>query len=143
VIISNVTQLIKDQPLAQIGPTHNVREACKVMCELDVGAVVVLDNEALVGVLSERDVIRKCTCLDRHTAETSVAEIMTENPKTVNYDDSLAVALEIMSTGGFHHVPVLQQGKTIGLISSDDIPEEYRMMLERFKEIRGGGLSPD
>jgi hypothetical protein len=43
-----------------------------------------------------------------------------------------------MSAGRFHHVPILREGKVVGVLSSDDVPEEYRMLLERFKEIRGG-----
>jgi CBS domain-containing protein len=63
---------------------------------------------------------------------------MTPDPKTIHADGNLAQALEIMGQGGFHHVPVLRDGRTVGLLSSDDVPEEYRMLLERFKEIRGG-----
>jgi len=136
-VISNVAVLIEDQPLAEIRPEDNVRDACKVMCDLDVRAAVVLDNTVLVGVLSEQDVVRKCICADRHTAETKVSEIMTGDPATIGADGNLAEALEIMSQGGFHHLPVMRDGKAIGLLSNDDIPDEYRMLLERFKEIRG------
>ena len=62
---------------------------------------------------------------------------MTGSPRTIEADGNLAQALEIMAQGGFHHVPVLDNGKTVGLLSADDIPEEYRMMLERFREMRG------
>ena len=137
-IVSSVAQIVSNQGLAEIEAKDTVRNACKVMCEFDVGAVVVLDDGALVGVLSERDVIRKCTCADLHTEETKVSEPMTRNPETIDSNGSLADALEIMNRGGFHHVPVLNGGKTIGMISADDIPEEYRMLLERFKEMRRG-----
>jgi CBS domain-containing protein len=137
VIVSNVAKLIADQPLAAIQADRSVADACRVMCNLDARAVVVLAEGELVGVVSERDVVRKCVCAGRHTAETPVAEIMTREPQTIEADGDLAQALEIMGRGGFHHVPVLRGGETIGLISSDDIPEEYRMLLERFKEIRG------
>ncbi len=136
-IVSNVAKLIQGQPLASINPSQTVREACHVMCELDVGAVAVLDDGRLVGVLSERDVIRKVNCADRSSAETVVHEIMTPSPKTIAASGDLAQALEIMSDGGFHHVPVIDGDATIGVLSADDIPEEYRMMLERFKEMRG------
>jgi CBS domain-containing protein len=137
-IISNVAKLLQDRVLPEIASDRSVADACRVMCALDVRAVVVLQQGALVGVISERDVVRKCVCAGRHTAETSVSEAMTADPKTVEADADLARVLEIMGEGGFHHVPVLRAGETIGLISSDDIPEEYRMLLERFREIRGG-----
>ena len=136
-IVSNVAKLIKDHPLAEIQIGAKVRDACAVMCRLDVGAVVVLDDQQLVGVLSERDVIRKVVCAGLRTAETPVADVMTGSPRTIGAEGNLAQALEIMSKGGFHHVPVVENGRTVGLLSSDDIPEEYRMMLERFKEMRG------
>jgi CBS domain-containing protein len=138
VIISNVAKLVNGRALAQATPQQTVRDACRVMCELDVGAVVVLEDGKLVGVLSERDVIRKVNCAGRHSADTLVSEIMTPSPKTIAADGDLAGALEIMSAGGFHHVPVLDGDETIGLLSADDIPEEYRMLLERFREMRGG-----
>ena len=78
-IISNAEKLIGIQELAKVEVDETVRRACKVMCALDVGALVVMKGEILVGVLSERDVIRKCTCAGRHTSETLVSEIMTEN----------------------------------------------------------------
>jgi CBS domain-containing protein len=137
VIVTNVGKLIKDRPLAEINVNAKTREACEVMCRFDVGAVVVKDEESLVGVLSERDVIRKVVCRGLHTAETPVVDVMTGSPQTIETDGNLAQALEIMTKGGFHHVPVLDNGKTVGLLSADDIPEEYRMMLERFKEMRG------
>ncbi len=135
-IVSKVAQIISGQQLARIEPGDTVRNTCKIMCTLDAGAVAVRERETLVGVLSERDVIRKCICADRHTVETRVAEFMTGNPKTVSADSSLAEALEIMNQGCFQHVPVLHDGVTIGMISADDIPEEYRMLLERFKAFR-------
>ena len=137
-MISNVAALVEDRPLAEIRQEDSVRDACKTMCDLDVRAAVVLDNRRLVGVLSEQDVVRKCICADRHTAETKVSEIMTGDPATIGSDGNLAEALEIMSRGGFHHLPVMHDGKAIGLLSNDDIPDEYRMLLERFKEMRGG-----
>ncbi len=135
--VTNVGKLIGGQPLAEIQIDAKVREACEVMCRLDVGAVVVLDGQELVGVLSERDVIRKVVCPGLRTADTPVADTMTASPRTIDADGNLAQALEIMSDGGFHHVPVLDNGRTVGLLSADDIPEEYRMMLERFKGMRG------
>ena len=62
---------------------------------------------------------------------------MTGDPATIGADGNLADASEIMSQGGFHHLPVTRECKAMGLLSSDDIPDEYRMLLERFKEIRG------
>lgn len=136
-IISCVEKLIDGKAPGRIQAGVSVREACKVMSELDQGALVVFDNEKLVGIVSERDVIRRCVCADRHTGETEVAAIMTRTPVTVEAGSSLANALEVMQSGGFHHVPVMKDGQVIGLLELDDIPEEYHMLLERFKELNG------
>lgn len=136
-IHSTIASILQNRALAAVEPEGTVRTACQLMCEHDVRAVAVVANDRLVGVLSERDVIQKCVCPGKHTDEMAVAEVMTPDPKTLNAQDSLAAALEIMSEGRFHHVPILHDGKVIGVLSSDDVPEEYRMLLERFKEIRG------
>lgn len=97
---------------------------------------MVPEQETLVGVLSERDVIRKVVCAGRHSAETPLADIMTPAPRTMEASGDLAQALDIMSEGGFHHVPILDNDTAVGLPSADDIPGEYRMMPERFREMR-------
>jgi CBS domain-containing protein len=138
VIHSTIASILKDRALAGVEPTDTVRSASQVMCKHDVRALAVTQSDKLVGVLSERDVIQKCVCPGKHTDEMRVSEAMTPDPKTLDANDSLAAALEIMGEGHFHHVPILDNGRVIGVLSSDDVPEEYRMLLERFKEIRGG-----
>lgn len=136
-IISSVEKLVNGKPPGQVLSSTTVRDACKVMCELDAGAVVVFDNQELVGIVSERDVIRRCIGADRHTAETAVAAIMTRTPVTIDAGSGLANALEVMQAGGFHHLPVVKAGQLIGLLKIDDIPEEYHLLLEQFKELQG------
>ncbi len=114
-----------------------IREACKRMCELNVGALVVFDQQQLVGIVSERDVIRRCLGIDLPVDETDVAMIMTKTPVTIDAGSSLANALEVMQTGGFHHIPVTKDGQLIGLLELDDIPEEYHLLLEQFRELKG------
>jgi CBS domain-containing protein len=137
-IVTSVAQLIGDRPLAEIPPQASVREACEVMCRLDARAVVVVEDRRVVGVLSERDVVRKIVCAGRDVADTLAVDVMTPSPQTIEAGSELARALEVMSSGGFHHVPVVDAGEPVGLLSADDVPEEYRMLLERFREMRGG-----
>ncbi len=136
-IISNAARLIEGKGRPVIKPGASINEACKAMTESDARALLVLENDKLVGVLSERDVIRKCIARDLDTAGSSVADIMTTTVKTIMAEDSIAKAIEIMQEGRFHHVPVINGDSVVGLISSDDIPDEYRMLLERFREMRG------
>lgn len=135
-IISSVEKLIDGKLPGQVQFNATIREACKRMYELNVGALVVFDQQQLVGILSERDVIRRCLGNDLHVDETAVAMIMTKTPVTIDAGSSLANALEVMQTGGFHHLPVTKDGQLIGLLELDDIPEEYHLLLEQFKELR-------
>lgn len=137
-IITSVAQLIGERPLAKVAAGASARDACDAMCRLDASAVVVVEDGRLVGVLSERDVVRKVVCAGKDPADTPASDIMTPSPRTIDADGDLAHALEIMSSGGFHHVPVTSNGEAVGLLSADDVPEEYRMLLERFREMRGG-----
>ena len=121
-----------------IGPEATVYEALQRLADKDIGALVVVDGGKVCGIISERDYARKIRLLERESRDTKVSEIMTGDPATIGSDGNLAEALEIMSRGGFHHLPVTHDGKAIGLLSNDDIPDEYRMLLERFKEMRGG-----
>lgn len=137
-IISSVAQAIGNKPQVDVQQDDTILNACKVMCEHDIRAVMVMTGDYLVGVLSERDVIRKCICDTVPIETTTVAEIMTTPPQTLDADASLADAIELMKQGDFHHAPVLKDGKPIGMLSNDDIPEEYRMLLERFNEMSAG-----
>jgi CBS domain-containing protein len=136
VIIKSIEQIIAQRTLPSISPDASVREACLRLTELNVGALVVLSDDKLVGVISERDVIRKCICQSRPTTETAVSQIMTPDPVTIGIVDGLPTALAFMSKGGFRHLPVLNNGKPVGLLSIRDIPTEYHLMFERFLEAK-------
>ena len=133
-LIKSVAQIIGNRQLPKTTPHETVREACYVLDELNVGALAVLDGTELVGVISERDVIRKCICRSRLTAETKVRDIMTTEPRVISVTESLSEALKIMVDGGFRHLPVMDGSQTVGLLSMRDIPTEYRLMLERYNE---------
>jgi CBS domain-containing protein len=128
--------VIKDRELPSVQTGASVRDACHVLDRYNVGALVVLDGEWLLGVLSERDIIRKCLGQDRRSDETTVDEVMTADPKTVTASEGLNDALAHMTDGRFRHMPVMEDGRCIGLLSIRDIPTEYRMMYERFHEMR-------
>ncbi len=130
-IIQSVDQVIGTRPLPHIAPDATVRDACYELDRLNVGALAVIDGDALVGVVSERDVIRKCVCAGRPTGVTRVSAIMTRDPVVVGSNETLTEALLQMIDGGFRHLPVVRGGSVIGLLSIRDIPSEYRLMLER------------
>jgi CBS domain-containing protein len=140
-IIQTIRQITAGRAAPRLPPTITVRAACMEFTRLDVGAAVVMEGDRLLGVISERDVIRKCICGGRKTDETAVAEIMTPDPVTIDAGASLAEAFARMTAGKFRHLPVLDGGQVTALLSIRDIPTEYRLMAERFAEYREGQVA--
>ena len=103
-----------------VSPTNTVFEAISMMAEKNVGALPVLEGDRLVGMISERDYARKVILLGRGSRETSVAEIMSVNLKTVGLSDSVQECMQIMTENRVRHVPVLEEDKLAGLISIGD-----------------------
>jgi CBS domain-containing protein len=103
-----------------VSPTNTVFEAISMMAEKNIGALPVLEGDRLVGLISERDYARKVILLGRGSKETAVAEIMTVNLKTVELGDSVQECMQIMTENRVRHLPVLEGGKLVGLISIGD-----------------------
>ena len=103
-----------------VSPTNTVFEAISMMAEKNIGALPVLEGERLVGMISERDYARKVILLGRGSRETSVAEIMSVHLKTVGLSDSVQECMQIMTENRVRHIPVLEEGKLVGLISIGD-----------------------
>jgi len=112
----------KTAPVISVTPETSITGVVKVLGEKKIGAVLVIDSdEKLVGILSERDIVK---FLSRHGAETlnmTAAELMTKSPITTTPDHTVAQAMEIMSDGRFRHLPVVDRGKLIGLVSIGDV----------------------
>jgi CBS domain-containing protein len=139
--IRSVHDIVANRPAPVIAPGASLREAAHRLDAHDVGALVVIDGGRVTGLLSERDIIRKCIGRDLSPDSTTVAEAMTPAPVTIRAGDGLAAAIRHMEAGHFRHLPVLDDGGAcIGLLSIRDIPAEYRMMVERFAEMRGQRL---
>lgn len=133
-IIRSIEAILAGRAFHTISPDQTVRAACLKLDAADVGALAVLADGALAGVLSERDVIRKCLAMGRRTDDTTVMDIMTPDPVTIDAAAPLADAMGKMITGGFRHLPVTRRGAPVGMLSMRDIPTEYRLMFERFQE---------
>ena len=101
--------------------TDTVYRALEVMAEKNVGSVLVIDDGTLVGILSERDYSRKIILLDRGSRETAVAEIMTSTLITVGLETTVTDAMELMTEKRVRHLPVLEDGELVGLISIGDV----------------------
>lgn len=125
-----------------ISPEGSVYEAIKTMAEREVGALVVLENNRLVGIISERDYARKIILLGRRSRETLVREIMVTNPITVRPDDSVRTCMEHMTQHRIRHLPVLDQDKLVGLVSIGDVVKaimtQQAFMIEQLEHYISG-----
>jgi CBS domain-containing protein len=99
-------------------PGASLRDAAQRMVERRVGSIVVCEGERLVGILTERDILG---LFARGELETTVGQVMTRNPETVEPDESLAQARLVMLHGGFRHLPVVEGGRVIGMLSLRDL----------------------
>jgi CBS domain-containing protein len=111
----------KGRDVYSITPDATVYDALKIMAEKEIGALVVLDGEKMVGILSERDYARKVILSGKSSEETLVREIMSSDVKYVSPDEKVKNCLSIMTKKHFRHLPVLEQDKVIGVLSIGDV----------------------
>jgi CBS domain-containing protein len=116
-----------------VGPDDSVLRALELMAERNVGAVVVLEGERLVGILSERDYARKVELRNRTARETAVREIMTAEVVTVAPATSIAECNTLMHNNRIRHLPVVEGDRVVGMLSSRDVLEE--VVAEEAKQI--------
>jgi CBS domain-containing protein len=101
-----------------------VHEAVALMAEKDVGAVLVISNDSLVGIISVRDYGRKIVLQERSSRDVRVQEIMTTSVITVAPKTTVLEALDLMTRHHIHHLPVLAEGKLDGVVSMGDLASE-------------------
>jgi len=101
--------------------TTTVYEALKVMGDKNIGAILVIDDNDLKGILSERDYARKIVLKDKSSKETFVHEIMESTVFSVKLSDNLENCMELMSTKRIRHLPVLEDGIVVGIVSISDV----------------------
>ena len=108
----------KKPPMAP--PTMAVDEAARLMKRSGVGAVMVVQKERLVGIFTERDGMFRVLATGRDPHATRLSTVMTKNPRTVDPDKPFGYALFLMAEGGFRHVPVVENGRPVGMVSAGD-----------------------
>jgi CBS domain-containing protein len=118
-----VKQLLEGKPAEVIAvePDQPVFDAVRKMDQYSVGAVLVMRGEVLLGILSERDYARKIVLLERSSHHTRADQIMTAQVVTVEPQQSVAHCMEVMTRRRFRHLPVVDEGRVIGVISIGDL----------------------
>jgi len=126
-----------------VGPDTSVTECVQKMNELDIGAMLVMENEQLVGIFTERDAITKVLGAGLEPTYTKVSAVMSHNPICVSPSTTLDEAMAIVSNQRIRHLPVVQEGKVLGMISSGDLThwlvEDKSGEIRELVDIAGSG----
>jgi CBS domain-containing protein len=124
--ITSVRQLlqIKGQDIWSITPQATVLEALRMMADKDVGALLVIEDDKLVGILSERDYARKVILQGKTSKDTLVKDIMTSVLFTVHPDQTIEECMELMTTRRIRHIPVVLDDQILGVISIGDVVKD-------------------
>lgn len=127
--MKTVAQLLKLKPeqhrqVHTIAPGALVLDALKLMAEKNIGALAVVENGAVIGVVSERDYARKMVLQGRSSAGTPVSDIMSSKVVTVDSSRKVEDCMNIMTDGHLRHLPVVDNGELLGLLSIGDLVKE-------------------
>lgn len=128
----------KGHQIMSVEPDAKLAAAVKLLGEKKIGAVLVMNQGRLEGILSERDIVRVLGERGAGVLEQPVSEVMTRKVVTCKETDTVAELMEIMTTGKFRHLPVIDNGKVVGLISIGDIVkrrvQEYESEQEALRD---------
>lgn len=121
--MSTVRDLLvrKGFAVVSVPPTATVLDAAHVMNDKGIGGVVVMEGTTLIGIFTERDIMRRVVAANRDPAQTLVSDVMTTECLTVLPDVQIAACRAMMSTRRIRHLPVVHDGSLVGMITSGDV----------------------
>ena len=121
--MKTVAELLRTRParVVSVSPTQSVLDVIKLLASEDIGAAIVLDGGRLAGIVSERDYTRKVILKGRSSDATRVEEIMTHNVVVVSPRTHSRECMQLMSEKSIRHLPVVDEGRVIGMVSIRDI----------------------
>ena len=125
--MKTVAQILKtkqNQAVYTISPSAKVLDAVRMMADKSVGALLVVEQETIVGIVTERDYARKMILKGRSSTDTSVRDIMTSSVMYVRLDDTNEQCMALMTENRLRHLPILDDGKLIGIISIGDLVKD-------------------
>ena len=131
-----VRQVIEGQEPVTAPATMTVAEAANLMKQHNIGALTVIEADKLVGVFTERDALFRVVAGGLDANATRLSEVMTRNPKTIDPNSGFTHALQVMHDGHFRHLPVVENGRLVGIVSVRDAlgPELEAFVYEMLRQ---------
>lgn len=127
----------KGNAIYSVEPTIMVYRAIELMCEKNIGGLLIVDDGKLVGIFTERDYARKLILRGKSSKDTPISELMTSNLITVSPDTSIDDCMRVMVGRKIRHLPVLDEGELVGLISIGDVVrhviDEQKSIIEQLE----------
>ncbi|HEX5168857.1 MAG TPA: CBS domain-containing protein [Cyclobacteriaceae bacterium] len=136
--VKNILEEKKGHKAISIGPDATIFGALEVMLDKNIGGLLVMDGDKLVGIFTERDYSRKVILKGKSSKDTLIKDLMTPNPITVTPDTTIEDCMQLMTNKFIRHLPVVENGKVTGVISIGDVVrfiiEEQRYMIEHLEQ---------
>jgi CBS domain-containing protein len=132
--MTTLRDLVSNRKVYSLEATRSVLEAARFMMEHNVGALPVLRNGELAGIISERDIMNRVVAVGRTPGTTAVSEVMTANPRAVALDENMEECLFIMREFGFRHLPIVDGKELKGLVSLRDVLMHQAAEIERLSQ---------
>lgn len=143
--IAHVLASKKQAPMASLPPTATVRDALQKMADLEIGSVLIMQGEALLGIFTERDYARRIVLKGLSSADALLADVMTARLYVVGPNQMVEECMDIMTKARVRHLPVVDAGAVIGLVSIGDLVksqlEEQRFHIEQLESYIAGNLA--
>lgn len=139
--MTTVADILKTKPNAQVhavAPTDSVLTALRLMADKSIGAVIVLEGTAIAGIFTERDYARKVALVGRTSGDTRISDVMTRAVRFVRPSQSTEQCMALMSENRLRHLPVVDDGALVGLISIGDLVantiSEQKFIIEQMEQ---------
>jgi len=133
----------KSGDIWSISPQTSVYQALELMAQKEVGALLVIENDKLVGIFSERDYARKIILKGKASKDTAVGELMTTSVYYVTPDNTLEEAMALMTSKHIRHLPIMNQGKLVSIVTLGDVVKkiisEQKLTIDELENYVTGG----
>ncbi|HXX53535.1 MAG TPA: CBS domain-containing protein [Thermodesulfovibrionales bacterium] len=133
----------KTSDIWSISPQASVYQALELMAQKDVGALLVIENDKLAGIFSERDYARKVILKGKASKETAVSELMTKSVYYVTPDNTLEEAMALMTSKHIRHLPIMNQGRLVNIVTLGDVVKriisEQKLTIDELENYLTGG----